>query len=293
MTTGAPLFRRRPSISVASFAPARPLYFGALGRRSAGSQTGKDPDMTLLHLKDNLENLDTPCRCDNCDWRGKAADLDVIEDAEERLDPGSEVPAGACPDCGFLAYLWAPKKAVSDRLARGAISALLDQVGQMRRMFGDDDGAIQDAVDAGEEALAVLRGQGQGDHAKERPPLAAVSTLRAARAFIAGFEGDELQEGISALLARIDRAISAAPVYLAVHVDGGCVQGVSSNDPDALAGVGVILIDHDNEGEVEPGSFAVQYLDGESVTVCGGPLSVDASCVDLPATWANAETAAA
>lgn len=247
--------------------------------------------MTSLYLKDNLESLDTPCRCDNCDWRGPASDLDVIEDAQERLDPGCEVPVGACPDCGMLAYLWEPKKAVSDRLARAAISALLDQVGQMRAMFSDDDGAIQNAVDAGNEALAVLRGQGQGDHAKERPPLAAVSTLKAARAFIAGFVGDELQEGISELLARIDRAISAAPVYLAIHVEGGCVQGVSSNDPDALAGVGVILIDHDNEGQVEPGSFAVQYLDGDSVTVCGGPLSVDASCVDLPTTWSNAQKA--
>lgn len=194
--------------------------------------------MTSLYLKDNLENLDTPCRCDNCDWRGPASDLDVIEDAQERLDPGCEVPAGECPECGMLAYLWAPKKAVSDR-----------------------------------------------------PALAALSALRAARAFIAGLEGDELQEGISELLARIDRAISAAPVYLAVHVEGGCVQGVSSNDPDALAGVGVILLDFDNEGQAEPGSFALQYLDGDSVTVCGGPLSVELSGVDLASTWANAEKA--
>lgn len=245
--------------------------------------------MTSLYLKDNLEALDTPCRCDNCDWRGPAADLDVIEDAQERLDPGCEVPAGECPDCGALAYLWAPKKAVSDRMARGAISALLDQVGQMRGMFSDEDGAIEDAVNAGNEALSVLRGQGQGEHAKERPPLAAISALNAARAFIAGFEGDELQEGISELLARIDRAISAAPVYLAVHVEGGCVQGVSSNDPDALAGVGVILLDFDNEGEAVEGSFALKYQDGGAVTVCGGPLSVELSSVDLAATWANAE----
>lgn len=247
--------------------------------------------MTSLYLKDNLETLDTPCRCDNCDWRGPAADLDVIEDAQERLDPGSEVPVGACPDCGALAYLFAPKKAVSDRMARAAISALLDQVGQMRGIFSDEDGAIQGAVDAGNEALAVLRGQGQGDHAKERPPLAAISTLRAARAFIAGFEGDDLQEGISELLARIDRAISGAPVYLAIHVEGGCVQGVSSNDPDALASVGVILLDFDNEGEETPDSFTLQYHDGESVTVCGGPLSVELSSVDMAATWANAEKA--
>lgn len=47
MTAGAPLFRRRPPISVANFAPARPLYFGAPGRRWAGSPTGKDPNHDL------------------------------------------------------------------------------------------------------------------------------------------------------------------------------------------------------------------------------------------------------
>ena len=194
--------------------------------------------MTSLYLKDNLESLDTPCRCDNCDWRGPASDLDVIEDAQERLDPGCEVPVGACPDCGMLAYLWAPKKAVSDR-----------------------------------------------------PTLAAISALNAARAFFAGFEGDQLQDGIPAMLAQIDRAISAAPVYLAIHVEGGCVQGVSSNDPAALEGVAVILLDFDNEGEPVEGSFSLQYHDGEPATICGGPLSVDLSAVDLPSTWANAEKA--
>jgi len=43
--------------------------------------------------------------CDNCDWTGRCDALDPIDDIDQRLDPGSEVPAGQCPECGALAYL--------------------------------------------------------------------------------------------------------------------------------------------------------------------------------------------
>lgn len=43
--------------------------------------------------------------CDNCQFRGVGAELELITDIEERLDPGGIVPAGQCPVCGALAYL--------------------------------------------------------------------------------------------------------------------------------------------------------------------------------------------
>lgn len=43
--------------------------------------------------------------CGNCDWTGRVKQLKTIKDPDERLDPGDEIPAGECPDCGALAYL--------------------------------------------------------------------------------------------------------------------------------------------------------------------------------------------
>lgn len=47
----------------------------------------------------------TPTQCDNCG--AVRPEDELIEPAHlwERLDPGSEAPAGECPDCGALAYL--------------------------------------------------------------------------------------------------------------------------------------------------------------------------------------------
>ena len=48
------------------------------------------------------------CKCNNCGWRGAEAEIGVpLKDCKglgERLNPGSEVPVGECPDCGCLAY---------------------------------------------------------------------------------------------------------------------------------------------------------------------------------------------
>ena len=53
----------------------------------------------------------TRCYCDNCDWTGTQDD--VSESGPLfigiRLDPGSEVPAGDCPDCGAFAYVVTPE----------------------------------------------------------------------------------------------------------------------------------------------------------------------------------------
>ncbi len=49
------------------------------------------------------------CECGDCDWEGTTNDLELsdIQDIFERIDPGSEVPAGECPECGALAYVLA------------------------------------------------------------------------------------------------------------------------------------------------------------------------------------------
>src|SRR5688572_6603205 len=46
-------------------------------------------------------------QCGNCDWTGPedATDLADVCDLFERIDPGSEVPSGSCPECRALCYL--------------------------------------------------------------------------------------------------------------------------------------------------------------------------------------------
>lgn len=52
---------------------------------------------------------DARCECDNCGWTGHESDMpdgiSGIDDLYDRIDPGSEVPAGECPECHALAYV--------------------------------------------------------------------------------------------------------------------------------------------------------------------------------------------
>ena len=49
------------------------------------------------------------CACGDCDWVGGVSDigktLTECHGLGVRLDPGSEVPVGDCPECGSFAYL--------------------------------------------------------------------------------------------------------------------------------------------------------------------------------------------
>ncbi len=55
----------------------------------------------------------TSAKCGNCDKTWETSDLDDISNLGMRLDPGSEVPAGSCPECGCLCYLVSePRKVV-------------------------------------------------------------------------------------------------------------------------------------------------------------------------------------
>lgn len=46
--------------------------------------------------------------CDGCGAPWHISHLKESRDLAFRLDPGGEVPAGDCPDCGALCYLWKP-----------------------------------------------------------------------------------------------------------------------------------------------------------------------------------------
>ena len=45
------------------------------------------------------------CLCDNCGEVLDSSELASIKDAEIRLTPGTETPAGECPHCYALAFV--------------------------------------------------------------------------------------------------------------------------------------------------------------------------------------------
>lgn len=50
-------------------------------------------------------------QCDNCNKAHAPEDCKTLAECSrvfERLDPGSEVPAGECPDCGAFVYVARP-----------------------------------------------------------------------------------------------------------------------------------------------------------------------------------------
>lgn len=53
---------------------------------------------------------DYQCRCENCMTVMRSAVLCPISDAEQRLTPGEETPAGQCPDCSGLVYVFEERR---------------------------------------------------------------------------------------------------------------------------------------------------------------------------------------
>lgn len=75
----------------------------------------------------NRGNYRMKCECGDCDWTGPEEDLGAelcdVEDLFQRIDPGSEVPAGECPECGCLAYI-VPEENVYASSERGLLEAM-------------------------------------------------------------------------------------------------------------------------------------------------------------------------
>lgn len=62
--------------------------------------------MTSLAIEANYPySSEFLCHCDNCGKVLKNTELEFIQDAEQRLTPGEETPAGECPHCYALVYL--------------------------------------------------------------------------------------------------------------------------------------------------------------------------------------------
>jgi len=75
--------------------------------------------------------------CNNCEWKGTVSQLGTemfeTRDLASRLEPGEEVPAGECPECGALCYLEDPPehtaagqlKKLNDEQANGPVNIMI------------------------------------------------------------------------------------------------------------------------------------------------------------------------
>lgn len=68
--------------------------------------------MSSIHITENYPYSDTfPCLCANCGSVLESSELEFIKDAEQRLTPGEETPAGECPHCYALAFIMTKEQA--------------------------------------------------------------------------------------------------------------------------------------------------------------------------------------
>lgn len=120
---------------------------------------------------------DTSARftCDCCGWNGSHDDLDErIPDAEERLNAGCIAPAGACPDCGALAYYtdetaprWTAQGEMRELRADPVRKAAPDMLAALRALVAEcrahldyeDDEDMEAACDAAEAAISAAEGR--------------------------------------------------------------------------------------------------------------------------------------
>jgi len=61
--------------------------------------------MTTVDMRGNIEDngyVDRKVGCFNCGWKGKAHEVESIDDFEERVEAGEVMPCGECPECGVV-----------------------------------------------------------------------------------------------------------------------------------------------------------------------------------------------
>lgn len=65
---------------------------------------GTSNDPVTIKLKKRPKEKKGLSLCDNCDKIFVTKNLPAVKDLEQRVDPGSIMPSGECPECGCLCY---------------------------------------------------------------------------------------------------------------------------------------------------------------------------------------------
>jgi len=78
--------------------------------------------------------------CDNCDEGPfKIQDLKSIRDFGQRVDAGSEVPAGECPECGGLCYAVGKPSNISEPTMKRLERELAESKADLEKLQADRD----------------------------------------------------------------------------------------------------------------------------------------------------------
>jgi Zn finger protein HypA/HybF involved in hydrogenase expression len=74
----------------------------ALEAIAAGDMTRES---MVRMAKKAIGEIEVHSECGNCGEEWAEDELDSIENLEQRIGAGEEVPSGQCPDCGSLCHL--------------------------------------------------------------------------------------------------------------------------------------------------------------------------------------------
>lgn len=174
-----------------------------------------------------------PCTCQDCDWQGPASALDMVSEIEERIAAGEIVPAGQCPECGALASLDEPE-------ARpGPADVVIPRV-LLQRLVNAADTTAEEWKTGIKDGTYEADLQGDLDKVQQ--------SIKAAEELLAG-------------------APVPAPVYV-IGIEGGIVQGISTNVQGADPSILVVDWDADGNGS------AVK-IGGSDATVCSPSVAYD------------------
>jgi len=88
------IFDEEPSPETAAYAALIAFVVNGHAGEASDDDSDKLPDVLV--------------RCDNCEWTGTEAQIEVtygmVPDLAERTAPGEIIPSGECPECGCLAH---------------------------------------------------------------------------------------------------------------------------------------------------------------------------------------------
>lgn len=103
---------------------------------------------------------DKAVACQDCEWTGKAQELEEITDIQERIFPGEIVPAGQCPECGACAHL--DETQTPDQIADELCNSFRNVVHLVRLQAEQDTERRIDEITAAEARMEQLLAQALG-----------------------------------------------------------------------------------------------------------------------------------